>query len=471
MYVLAYGARGQTDRGGKMSVKETIEIIAIQRGPSPVPTPPVSTTPGNVTSVSSPNPSSQVSLLWIPYVLIALVFIVFLGANFWCYHKKHRERYLRKRDEKRVKDGLHERRRITALMRSHFQSAFMSKDEVVEDFEDDDGDHVSVAASVSRRKSGSCVSHNSDSRLFPGQSWSPTESPSAGQPSPPVDRPSHVESWSAHHLFPGQSLFTPDGLPPNQMWSAEKLSPGQSSSSSGNPRQFWFADQPSPAPSVSMKLSPDQFLTLSDHLFPVQPGHPPGRLSPGRSFSLSDKLSHSRSISPDTPLGQTMYSVKLHHEQSAPLLDKRLPVQLSSPQEQTFPSHIPSDGEPDSTPSVSSAQALPPPDRPPPGQFLSADKLSSGPTISPDKLSPTQVLAPPDKLSPGQVRSAKVASSCQTLSPENVSPSQSCSLSAQSPGEPRGPWTNQNGSCRTNFSGDDVVCNVKRETSNGSVVH
>lgn len=70
--------------------------------------------------------SAHAPLLWIPYVLIALIFIVFLGANFWCYHKKHRERYLRKRDEKRVKEGLHERRRITALMRSHFQSAFMS---------------------------------------------------------------------------------------------------------------------------------------------------------------------------------------------------------------------------------------------------------------------------------------------------------------------------------------------------------
>ena len=91
-------------------------------------------TPGNVTSASSGSPA-HASLLWIPYVLIALVFIVFLGANFWCYHKKHRERYLRKRDEKRVKDGLHERRRITALMRSHFQSAFMSKS-------NDDGDEA-----------------------------------------------------------------------------------------------------------------------------------------------------------------------------------------------------------------------------------------------------------------------------------------------------------------------------------------
>jgi len=90
---------------------------------------PMSTPGGNVTSASSGSAAAaaHVPLLWIPYVLIALVFIVFLGANFWCYHKKHRERYLRKRDEKRVKDGLHERRRITALMRSHFQTAFLAK--------------------------------------------------------------------------------------------------------------------------------------------------------------------------------------------------------------------------------------------------------------------------------------------------------------------------------------------------------
>ncbi|XP_046351736.2 uncharacterized protein LOC124132114 [Haliotis rufescens] len=65
--------------------------------------------------------SPTVSLLWLPYVLIATVFIVFLGINFWCYHKRNRERYLRKRDEKRVKDGLYERRRIIALMRAQFQ--------------------------------------------------------------------------------------------------------------------------------------------------------------------------------------------------------------------------------------------------------------------------------------------------------------------------------------------------------------
>ncbi|KAL8573644.1 hypothetical protein ACOMHN_007197 [Nucella lapillus] len=102
---------------------------------------------GNVTSVSADDvavtsgaeaatsSSASSRLLWIPYVLIALLFIVFLGANFWCYHRRHRERYLRKRDENRMKDGLHERRRITALMRSHFQSAFLSKNNSMEEWE------------------------------------------------------------------------------------------------------------------------------------------------------------------------------------------------------------------------------------------------------------------------------------------------------------------------------------------------
>ncbi|XP_025091829.1 uncharacterized protein LOC112562657 [Pomacea canaliculata] len=77
-------------------------------------------------TVAAPGPPDHAPWLWIPYVLIALVFIVFLGANFWCYHKKHRERYLRKREETRVKEGLLERRRITALVRSHFQAHFLS---------------------------------------------------------------------------------------------------------------------------------------------------------------------------------------------------------------------------------------------------------------------------------------------------------------------------------------------------------
>ncbi|ESO94122.1 hypothetical protein LOTGIDRAFT_161317 [Lottia gigantea] len=43
------------------------------------------------------------SLLWIPYVVIATVFLGFLGVHFWCYHRKNQEKLSRKLDEKRVK--------------------------------------------------------------------------------------------------------------------------------------------------------------------------------------------------------------------------------------------------------------------------------------------------------------------------------------------------------------------------------
>ncbi|CAG5119995.1 unnamed protein product [Candidula unifasciata] len=60
--------------------------------------------------------------LWIPYVLIGVSCVTFLAVHFWCYHKRNRERYLRKRDETRVKSGLLERRRITTLMLAKYQS-------------------------------------------------------------------------------------------------------------------------------------------------------------------------------------------------------------------------------------------------------------------------------------------------------------------------------------------------------------
>ncbi|KAH9492527.1 hypothetical protein Btru_046324 [Bulinus truncatus] len=60
--------------------------------------------------------------LWIPYVMIGVSCVTFLAVHFYCYHKRNRERYLRKRDEKRVKSGLLERRRITTLMVARYQS-------------------------------------------------------------------------------------------------------------------------------------------------------------------------------------------------------------------------------------------------------------------------------------------------------------------------------------------------------------
>ncbi|XP_005105532.1 uncharacterized protein LOC101863459 [Aplysia californica] len=60
--------------------------------------------------------------LWIPYVMIGVSCVTFLAVHFYCYHKRNRERYLRKREEKRVKSGLMERRRITTLMVARYQS-------------------------------------------------------------------------------------------------------------------------------------------------------------------------------------------------------------------------------------------------------------------------------------------------------------------------------------------------------------
>ena len=73
-----------------------------------------------VNSTSLPATSVPVSLIWMPYVLIAVTFITFPGVNFWRYHKRNRRKYLRKPEENRLKEGLHERRRIVALTRSHF---------------------------------------------------------------------------------------------------------------------------------------------------------------------------------------------------------------------------------------------------------------------------------------------------------------------------------------------------------------
>ncbi|GFO05304.1 hypothetical protein PoB_003180900 [Plakobranchus ocellatus] len=60
--------------------------------------------------------------LWIPYVVIGVSCVLFLAVHFWCYHKRNRIRYLRKREESRVKNGLFERRRITTLMVARYQS-------------------------------------------------------------------------------------------------------------------------------------------------------------------------------------------------------------------------------------------------------------------------------------------------------------------------------------------------------------
>ncbi|KAL8591910.1 hypothetical protein ACOMHN_039963 [Nucella lapillus] len=398
-------------------------------------------TPGNIsTSLSSPPPSTSahMSLLWIPYVLIALVFIVFLGANFWCYHKKHRERYLRKRDEKRVKDGLHERRRITALMRSHFQPAFMSKNNIQE-FVDGE-DNVSVAesaSSVSVRNSGFSTAEG-DSKLCPGYSLTPVFnklspgqlSTGVGSVSPVTPQSAHT-SQSAHSLFSGRSLPTPDTLPPGQIWSADKIaSPGHAAS----PECAWYVDRWSPAPSGSSNtVSPDQSSWMR-----------PEKLSSLLLRILPDKLS-----SPVSP-------------------SEKLPVVHDKPSNQALTSQRSSAKSRSSFDKHSPLQTLSPTDKQ--SSFItSSDRFTSRQSLSPDKLSPGQVSTLSDKLSPGDFVSANRVSSSPGVFSNKLSPSQT--WPGEMLGESLRPWSDQNGSCRTKTNEADVSTSVKRETNNGSVVH
>ena len=69
---------------------------------------------------SSEATATKVSLLWMPHALIAVSFLVFLGFNFWCYHKKYRERYQRKTETFEMKERLRERRRILNIVKLRY---------------------------------------------------------------------------------------------------------------------------------------------------------------------------------------------------------------------------------------------------------------------------------------------------------------------------------------------------------------
>jgi len=62
----------------------------------------------------------SVSLLWVPHVVIAVAFLSFLCVNFYCYHKKYRERYQRKIDVKETRARMRERRRVLNLVRLRY---------------------------------------------------------------------------------------------------------------------------------------------------------------------------------------------------------------------------------------------------------------------------------------------------------------------------------------------------------------
>ena len=60
------------------------------------------------------------SLLWLPYVIIAFLFLCFLAVNFWCYHKKHRLKYLRKAEMLEARERIQERRLILKKLKSKY---------------------------------------------------------------------------------------------------------------------------------------------------------------------------------------------------------------------------------------------------------------------------------------------------------------------------------------------------------------
>lgn len=73
----------------------------------------------NVTADEHPGYTS-VTFLWLPYVAIAIGFITFLFVNFWCYHRKYRERYRRKNDVRETRERMRERRRVLNLMKLRY---------------------------------------------------------------------------------------------------------------------------------------------------------------------------------------------------------------------------------------------------------------------------------------------------------------------------------------------------------------
>lgn len=63
----------------------------------------------SVTEAAPEDDSSETSLLWIPYVTIAGVFVGFLCVSFLRYHQRHRERYQRKMSDEDTKLRLKQR--------------------------------------------------------------------------------------------------------------------------------------------------------------------------------------------------------------------------------------------------------------------------------------------------------------------------------------------------------------------------
>ncbi|KAH3753942.1 hypothetical protein DPMN_188595 [Dreissena polymorpha] len=85
------------------------------------------TTEGNVTSSTSSTHVSS-SLLWLPYVTLAVVCISFLAVNFWCYHRRNRMRYRRKAEVLETRERVRERRVILNLVKAKYRTYLVEND-------------------------------------------------------------------------------------------------------------------------------------------------------------------------------------------------------------------------------------------------------------------------------------------------------------------------------------------------------
>lgn len=60
-------------------------------------------------------------LLWLPYIILTVVFITFLAVNFWCYHKRRQEIWRRrirhKQSSKRMRFAFVESESYTECLR------------------------------------------------------------------------------------------------------------------------------------------------------------------------------------------------------------------------------------------------------------------------------------------------------------------------------------------------------------------
>ncbi|KAL4217438.1 hypothetical protein ACF0H5_023888 [Mactra antiquata] len=81
----------------------------------------------NVTTTDSDNKTVS-SLLWLPYVIITVVCLAGLIANFCCYHRKRRLKYLRKVEVMETRERVIERRMVLNLIKAKYRTCLIDEE-------------------------------------------------------------------------------------------------------------------------------------------------------------------------------------------------------------------------------------------------------------------------------------------------------------------------------------------------------